>query len=210
MPWSLQNRDGKWCVVKQGAADPVPGGCHPDRASAIKHQRALYANEARVASMYAELDAQDYPEPVLTPTVTEPPATSPVMAEILALLARDQQEKSLVASVAEHQNLISQQFQEAAAERQALVAALGRMGSPTINLPPSEINISVPPADVMVTVPPAEVNVTVEQPAINLPAPQITVQPSDVTVTLPERTKTVTFERDPLTHEVTSAEVTET
>jgi hypothetical protein len=31
-----------------------------------------------------------------------------------------------------------------------------------------------------------------------------------VTITMPERTKTVTFERDPLTHEVTSAEVIET
>ncbi len=208
MPWSLEHRSEGWCVIKE--ADGSVAGCHDTRVDAIRQQKALYANESRMASLYVELDAQDYPEPVLSPTVTEPPATSPVMAEILALLARDQQEKSLVASVAEHQNLISQQFQEAAAERQALVAALGRMGSPTINLPPSEINISVPPADVMVTVPPAEVNVTVEQPEINIPAPQITVQPSDVTVTLPERTKTVTFERDPLTHEVTSAEVVET
>jgi hypothetical protein len=207
MPWSLQNRDGKWCVVKQGAADPVPGGCHPDRASAIKHQRALYANEARVASMYAELDAQ--PDEVFEPVVAVP-QTSPVMAEILALLARDQQEKSLVASVAEHQNLISQQFQEAAAERQALVAALGRMGSPTINLPAAEVNVHVPPAEVNFTVPPAEINISVPDVNVNVPPANITVQPSDVNIQMPERTKTVTFERDPLTHEVTSAEVTET
>ncbi len=207
MPWSLEVRDGKYCVVKQGESSPVPGGCHPDRASAIKHQRALYANEARMASMYDELDAQ--PDEVLEPVVAAP-QTSPVMAEILALLARDQQEKSLVASVAEHQNLISQQFQEAAAERQALVAALGRMGSPTINLPPSEVNVHVPPASVSFTAPAPEVTVNVPETVVNVPAAQITVQPADVNISMPERTKTVTFERDPLTHEVTSAEVIET
>ncbi len=208
MPWSLSQRDGKWCVVKQGATDPVPGGCHPDRASAIKHQRALYANESRMASMYDELDERTvgWTEPVVE---AEVPQTSPVMAEIMALLLREQQEKSLVASVAEHQSLISQQFQEAALERQALVAALGRMGSPTINLPAAEVNVHVPPAEVNFTVPPAEINVNVEPAQVNVPAAQITVQPADVNVTLPERTKTVTFERDPLTHEVVKAEVTE-
>lgn len=45
MPWSIKQRDGKYCVVKEGASAPVPGGCHSSRADAIKHQRALYANE---------------------------------------------------------------------------------------------------------------------------------------------------------------------
>ncbi|HSE43878.1 MAG TPA: hypothetical protein VLA89_00965 [Gemmatimonadales bacterium] len=51
MPWILSQREGKWCVVKKGETSPVPGGCHDSRAKAIKHQRALYANESRMASM---------------------------------------------------------------------------------------------------------------------------------------------------------------
>jgi hypothetical protein len=207
MPWSLQNRDGKWCVVKQGAADPVPGGCHPDRASAIKHQRALYANEARVASMYAELDAQ--PDEVLEPVVAAVPPTSPVMAEILALLARDQQEKSLVASMAESQSIARQ---EAAQDRQALVAALEAIGAkdPVINVHTPAITVEPTPVTLSPMITVEQPAITVEAPNVNVPAAQITVQPADVNVVLPERTKTVTFERDPLTHEVTSAEVTET
>ncbi len=45
MPWSIQQRDGKYCVIKQGSSSPVPGGCHATRAKALRHQRALYANE---------------------------------------------------------------------------------------------------------------------------------------------------------------------
>jgi len=206
MPWKLELRDGKHCVVKEGESSPVAGGCHESRADAIKHQRALYANESRVASMYAELDARPDPEPA----VPASSGMSAVTAEIMALLLREEKERSLVASVAESQSLISQQFAEAAAERQALVAALGRMGSPTINLPPAEVNVNVPAAEVNFTVPPAEVNVTVESPTVHVPAAQITVQPADVNVVLPERQKTVTFERDPLTQQVTKAEVTET
>ena len=51
MPWRLSQRKGRWCVVKEGESSPVPGGCHDSRADAIKHQRALYANESRMASM---------------------------------------------------------------------------------------------------------------------------------------------------------------
>lgn len=53
MPWNISRRGGKYCVVKQGESEPVPGGCHASRADAIKHQRALYANEpsARTASL---------------------------------------------------------------------------------------------------------------------------------------------------------------
>jgi hypothetical protein len=204
MSWSLERREEGWCVLGE---DGSVAGSHESRADAIKHQRRLYATEARVASMYAELDAQPEPEP--EPVVAEVPQTSPVMAEILALLAREQQEKSLVASVAEQQSLISQQFAEAAAERQALVAALGRMGSPTINLP------EMRPPDVTVNVPPAEVNFHAPAPevTVNVPAAEVTVHSPDVNVTIeapPPVQKTVTFERDPLTHQVTKAEVIET
>lgn len=46
MPWRLSKRGSRWCVVKEGESSPVPGGCHPTRAQAVKHQRALYAGEA--------------------------------------------------------------------------------------------------------------------------------------------------------------------
>ncbi len=182
MPWSLDRRTEGWCVVKE--ADGTVAGCHDSRADAIRQQRALYANEARVASMYAELDARPDPEPEV---VAAPSSMSAVQAEIMALLLREEKERSLVASVAESQSLISRQFEEAAAERQALVAALN------VHVPQSEVNVHVPPAEV----------------SVNVPAAQVTVQPADVVVNLPERQKTVTFERDPLTNQVTSAEVTE-
>jgi hypothetical protein len=204
--WSLESRDGEWCVV-DAVGDAV--GVHSSRADAIKHQRALYANEARVASMYAELDALPDPVPEPEVVVAAAPSMSPVTAEIMALLLREEKERSLVASVAESQTLISRQFEEAALERQALVAALGRMGSPTINLPPAEVNVNVPPAEVSVNVPPAEVSVTVEAAQVHVPATQVTVQPAEVNVTLPDRQKTVTFERDPLTQQVTRADVVE-
>lgn len=53
MPWSIEKRGDQYCVVKQGETSPVPGGCHPSRAKARAHQRALYANEpsARSASL---------------------------------------------------------------------------------------------------------------------------------------------------------------
>lgn len=46
MPWNVRKRGNRWCVVKVGESSPVPGGCHPTRAEAIRHQRALYAGES--------------------------------------------------------------------------------------------------------------------------------------------------------------------
>lgn len=201
MSWSLERRDSEWHVVG-GDGDSV--GSHEFRVDAIKQQRSLYANEARVASLYADLDSHT------EPFVEKPkqPDISPLSLELVSMIARAAEEKALVASAAQERE--EQQRAEIQAERQALVAALGRMGSPVINLPAAEVNVTVPPAEVNFTVPPAEVNVTVEPATVNVPAAQITVQPADVNVTLPERSKTVTFERDPLTHEVTKAEVVET
>jgi hypothetical protein len=115
----------------------------------------------------------------------------------------------LVASVAESQELMVQRMQQDQEERMALVAALGRMGSPTINLP------EMRPPDVTVNVPPAEVNFHAPAPevTVNVPPAEVTVHSPDVNVTVeapPPVQKTVTFERDPLTQQVTRAEVTET
>ena len=53
MPWSIAKRGDNWCVVKEGETAPIKGGCHASRSDALKHQRALYANEpsARRASI---------------------------------------------------------------------------------------------------------------------------------------------------------------
>ena len=53
MPWSVEKRGDNWCVVKEGEDSPIKGGCHASRSDALKHQRALYANEpsARRASV---------------------------------------------------------------------------------------------------------------------------------------------------------------
>jgi len=54
MPWSIQKREGKYCVVKQGATTPLK--CYSARTDAIKYQRALYANEPSLsASILSEM-----------------------------------------------------------------------------------------------------------------------------------------------------------
>lgn len=45
MPWHIARKGSQYCVVKNGETSPVPGGCHPTRAEAVRHQRALYAGE---------------------------------------------------------------------------------------------------------------------------------------------------------------------
>lgn len=203
MPWSLKSKDGKWCVVKD--SDGAEVACHDSRADAIKHQRALYANESRMASLYATLDALPDPEPVVA-AVEPAPMMSQVQAEIIALLMREEKERSLVASVAENQELLAQRMQQDQEERMALVAALGRMGSPTIHIPAQAA------PEVTVHVPPAEVNFTAPEVNVHVPPAAVTVNSPDVNVTVeaaPPVQKTVTFERDPLTQQVVKAEVTE-
>ena len=55
MPWVIERREGKFCVVKQGTGAVVNGGCHDSRIDAVKQQRALYASEPRAASLVADL-----------------------------------------------------------------------------------------------------------------------------------------------------------
>jgi Escherichia/Staphylococcus phage prohead protease len=54
MPWFIEERDGRYCVVKGDRDDPgETEACHDTREKALAHQRALYANvpEARVAAL---------------------------------------------------------------------------------------------------------------------------------------------------------------
>lgn len=55
MPWSVNKREGKFCVVKEGESSPIKGGCHPSKEEANKHMRALYAAEADYAVIMSEL-----------------------------------------------------------------------------------------------------------------------------------------------------------
>lgn len=66
MPWSIQRKDGRYCVIKD--ADGKSAGCHDSRADAIKQQRALYAQESRTASVLGEAptEAEAGVEAVLT------------------------------------------------------------------------------------------------------------------------------------------------
>ena len=48
MPWHLEQRDGKYCVIKD--ADGHNQGCHPTRVEAIKQMRALYAQEGTMTA----------------------------------------------------------------------------------------------------------------------------------------------------------------
>lgn len=50
MPWKIEKQGSRYCVRKIGGS-VVPGGCHASLDEALKHQRALYANEGRTASM---------------------------------------------------------------------------------------------------------------------------------------------------------------
>lgn len=48
MPYEVKQSSKGHCVHKQGGS-PVPGGCHTSKSKALRHMRALYANEPRAA-----------------------------------------------------------------------------------------------------------------------------------------------------------------
>lgn len=82
IPWSIESRDGRYCVVKNGESKPVPGGCHDSRADAIKHQRALYASEPMTAAAleqirYAPVTASTSSASVTLSPVTDVPVNPP-------------------------------------------------------------------------------------------------------------------------------------
>jgi hypothetical protein len=53
MPWSIKERDGRFCVVKD--SDNSVEKCHGTRQEALAHQRALYANEPGMTAAVAPL-----------------------------------------------------------------------------------------------------------------------------------------------------------
>jgi hypothetical protein len=87
---------------------------------------------------------------------------------------------------------------------EALIAALHAIGTrnPVVNVEQPAISVEAP-------------NVTVEPPTVNVQAPEVTITPEltvtpEITVSMPEsKPKVVTFERDPLTGNLSRAEVNE-
>ena len=209
MPWSIEKRESRWCVIKQG--DGSVEGCHDSRTDAIKQQRALYANESRMASMYAELDALPIEElvdlaqeVVQAPSESVPESTlSPFATELVGLILKDEREKSLTASLAQSMDAIAERMAAEKMERSALVAALSQIGQPVINVPAPEIHVDVPTPEVKVDVQAPEVTVNVPEAKFEIPTPEVTVN-----VEAPASTRTVTFERD-VTGRLSKAEIAE-
>lgn len=197
MPWSLSRRDGKWCVVKDD--DGEVEGCHESRTDAIKQQRALYANESRVAAMYAELDEQV--EEVVQEEIVEPEPVTLRNGSELVKIEIGKENEALTASVLQQLEKMSAREAET---QQALVAALHAIGtrSPVVNVEAPNVDVAAPNVNVE---PPA---VTVEAPEVTVQAPNVSITP-DINVHLPSSSRTVTFERDPLSGQVTQAKVEE-
>jgi hypothetical protein len=53
LPWHIEQRDGKHCVIKD--SDGFNQGCHDSRADAVKQLRALYAKEDTMTAAIAPL-----------------------------------------------------------------------------------------------------------------------------------------------------------
>lgn len=51
MPWKIEARNGKQCVIR--TSDGKNEKCHDDRAAAVAHMRALYANENKSVSGFS-------------------------------------------------------------------------------------------------------------------------------------------------------------
>lgn len=197
MPWSLDKRTEGWCVVSEGGKVE---GYHDSRVDAIKQQRALYANESRVASMYAELDVLEEASEVVEKSVSAM-AEAVSGSELVKIVVGNEQDKALTASVIHSIDAISERLAATEEVNRAMVAALQSMGqmAPVINLPPTQVTVE--PAQVTVEAP----HITVEQPDIHMKTPQVNVFNEIVP---PKTSKTITFERD-LSGRVTQADVVE-
>lgn len=179
MPWSISKREGQYCVVKEGDDSPVPGGCHNSRADAIKHQRALYANESRVAALYEQLDA-----------VEEEAVIEQAAAQEIKVILAERDGGALTAAMIQALDVISQRLEAGERTTEAMLAALTAATSaapPTIVVEPTPIHVDAP--NVTVEAP----SVTVEPPAVTVQAPQVNVYPE---IVLPADRREVVFERD--------------
>jgi hypothetical protein len=162
-------------------------------AEAVKQQRSLRASAAR----YVELDevTEEYVEAEIVPEVK-------AQNSELVRIEIGKEHDALIASMSERMDEMSRSQSETT---MAIVAALQQIGlrEPVFNV--EAPNVSIEPAQITVEQP----DITVNTPEVTVqagPAPNVTVEPQ---IHLPSTQKTVTFERDPLTQQVTKAEVSE-
>lgn len=170
----------------------------------IKQQRARASNEARVAAMYAELDAVEEEIQEIAETRMKngiefetKPNGELVRIEI------GKEHDALIASLSERMEASEIRNQETA---MALVAALQQIGlrEPVFNVEAPNVNIE--PAAITVEQP----DITVNTPEVVVQAaapPNVTVNP-EIVVPQSEAKKTVTFVRD-YTGRIEGAEIAE-
>lgn len=224
MPWSVQKRESKWCVVKEGGDVE---GCHASRTDAIKHQRALYSNESRMASMYAELDerveevVEEIVQEVALPVYNgNGSRTGPIMPALDGNPKVDQRLQAAMELIAEftqeppQPHPIHVTVENDNSGMQALVAALGQITERLMNGEKVSESLVASLQNLAEQAPPV-VNVEVESPVVNVPAPIVNVPAANITVHpeifLPEQEKRVskvTMVRDPF-GKLEGAEITE-
>jgi hypothetical protein len=191
MPWSIQRKDDEWCVIKD--SDGSSAGCHATRERALRQQRALYAQEAQMASVVPEENGAPMRVEIAAATSS---ADDALLASIAALTDRLEKADEIMASMVD---ALGKVVETQNADRDALTQAL----TADANQPEPVVNVYVPEI-VVPEQPPATVNVHVPKTKLLIPA-----QPSPVVnVTLPGTKKTVKFTRN-LQGEVEQAEIVE-
>jgi hypothetical protein len=150
MPWEIQPRDGRYCVVKKGASEPVPGGCHDSRAQAVKHQAALYANESRVAAIYEKLDE-----------VEEVAAEEQRVAQEIRVVL--EQPEGMTAAFVQALELVAERLSAGERLNEGLIASLQAAATPQIVVEPTPITVEAP--NVTVAAPNVEVHPQIVMPA---------------------------------------------
>ena len=192
MPWSIVQRDDEWCVVKEGESKPV--GCHASRSRALKQQAALYAQEK------STVGSVENGSGLFNVQVTSPPQEqneevvailASVTERLVALTFRQERNEELMGRMV---NVLAALNERSDSEREELRAALTAATARPDPEPPI-VNITVPEPVVTVNVPEARVQVTTPQPVVN--------------VTIPPAKREIKFERDPMSGQITNAEVVE-
>ena len=190
MPWSVRSTGDEWCVYKEGESKPV--GCHASRNKAVAQQRALYANEAKTASAVQnggnvtfQVEAPREYEEALVATLKQ--LTQQMDAVTLRVQRDEEIMERILTLVAGVNDREDRDYTEL---RSALTAALEQPAPE-----PPVVNVTVPEPVVTVNVPEARVEVTTPQPVVN--------------VTIPPAKREIKFERDPMSGQITNAEVVE-
>lgn len=190
MPWSLN----------EGVIVSDPEGV--SWTEAVKQQRSLRSNEARVAAMYAKLDSEE-DQRVEESDPGHIPVSAAQSSSELVRIEIGKEHDALIASLSDRMELMSEKQAETT---MAIVAALQAIGSRESVVNVAAPNVNVEPPNVNVEPP----QVTVEAPEVNIQAaapPNVTVLPAEIH--LPSHRRTVDFTRDPLDGKITSAEITE-